>query len=72
MTKEQVKEIFREEHGKAVSSVADAQYWVMEAQANLAAARVRQRELEKRFRENMASAGAAPEPELPFPDGKKK
>jgi hypothetical protein len=55
MSKEQIKSNFKANHKDLVSDVAEAQFLVMEAQAKLANARLRQRELEKQFRLDMAA-----------------
>lgn len=71
MSKEQIQTNFKAAHKEAVAKVADAQYLVMDAQAALSAARTNQRELEKKFREDMANATVSPQGTL-FTDDKKK
>lgn len=71
MNKEQIQANFKANHKAAVAAVADAQFTVMDAQAALAAAREKQRGLEKQFRLDMAAATTDPQGEL-FETGAKK
>lgn len=72
MNKEQIKANFKQAHGQAVQGVAQALYVTMEANAVLAHAREIQRNLEKQFRLDMASAGADNQIELPLGGASKK
>lgn len=72
MNKAQIRANFQAAHSKAVANVAAAQFVVMDAQATLANARTTQRELERKFKEDMANATESTQIELPLAQGGKK
>ena len=72
MGKAQIKEAFQEAHKNQLLIIAAAQFKVMDAQAELQAYRKTMREIEAKFREDMANATEGTQTELPLNDVKKK